>query len=162
MGIDPTGRNARRAAGDGDPARSSGAVLGQERERDDVRGRDEWVWGSWNSPCPLLTPTRSRRRGSTAGHRGSTAWAEVPHTRGSIALLAAVKNYYCDGSGSTVPWAQLCKHMSHPSPAVIPWLATVVPQTQESASFVKKKQKRPLQYKHQANRHTRENTKEAT
>ena len=36
MGIDPTGRNARRVAGDGDPARSSGGVLGQERERDGV------------------------------------------------------------------------------------------------------------------------------
>ena len=33
VGNDPTGRNARRAAGDGDPARSSGVVLGQERER---------------------------------------------------------------------------------------------------------------------------------
>ena len=81
MGIDSTGRNARRAAGDGDPARSSGAVLGQERERerDEVGKRDEWVWGSWNSPCSLLTPTRSRLRGSTAGHCDSTAQAEVPH-----------------------------------------------------------------------------------
>ena len=33
VGNDPTGRNARRAAGDGDPARFSGAVLVQERER---------------------------------------------------------------------------------------------------------------------------------
>ena len=33
MGIDPIDRNANRAAGDEDPARSSGAVLGQERER---------------------------------------------------------------------------------------------------------------------------------
>ena len=41
MGIDPTGRNARRAAGDGDPARSSGAVLGQERERERRRGEKE-------------------------------------------------------------------------------------------------------------------------
>ena len=39
VGNDPTGRNARRADGDGDPARSSGAVLGQERERDDVGKR---------------------------------------------------------------------------------------------------------------------------
>ena len=33
VGNDPTGRNPRRAAGDGDPARFSDAVLGQERER---------------------------------------------------------------------------------------------------------------------------------
>ena len=33
MGNDPTGWNLRRAAGDGDPARLSGAVLEQERER---------------------------------------------------------------------------------------------------------------------------------
>ena len=32
MGNDPTGRNARRAAGDRDPARSSDVVLGQERD----------------------------------------------------------------------------------------------------------------------------------
>ena len=34
VGIDPTSRNTRREAGDGDPARSSGAVLGQKRERE--------------------------------------------------------------------------------------------------------------------------------
>ena len=51
VGNDPTGRNARRAAGDGDPARSSSAVLGQERQRDEVGKRDEWVWGSWNPPA---------------------------------------------------------------------------------------------------------------
>ena len=80
VGINPTGWNARRVAGDGDPARSSGAVLGQEREREAVRGRDEWVWGSWNSPCPVLTPRHLRHHGSTTVHRGSTARAEVPHT----------------------------------------------------------------------------------
>ena len=36
VGNDPTGRNARRVAGGGDPARSSGGVLERERERDDV------------------------------------------------------------------------------------------------------------------------------
>ena len=84
VGNDPTGRNPRRAARDGDPARVSGAVLGQERERH--RGeKSKWVWGSWNSPCPLLTPTRSQLCGSTAGHRGSTARAEVPRRGGSTA-----------------------------------------------------------------------------
>ena len=39
MGNDPTGQNARRADGDGDPTRFSGAVLGQERER--RRGENE-------------------------------------------------------------------------------------------------------------------------
>ena len=41
VGNDPTGRNPRRAAGDGDPARTSGAVLERERrsgERDDGYG----------------------------------------------------------------------------------------------------------------------------
>ena len=33
VGNDPTARNPRRAAGDGDPARASGAVRRQERER---------------------------------------------------------------------------------------------------------------------------------
>ena len=56
VGNDPAGRNARRAAGDGDPARAEGVVLGQEREIDGVGKRDEWVWGSWNSPCPALNP----------------------------------------------------------------------------------------------------------
>ena len=32
MGNDPIGQNVRRAAGDENPARFSGAVLGQERE----------------------------------------------------------------------------------------------------------------------------------
>ena len=36
VGNDPTGRNPGRAAGDRDPARVSGALLGQERERDVV------------------------------------------------------------------------------------------------------------------------------
>ena len=33
VGNDPTGRNPKRAAGDGDPARDSGPVLEQGRER---------------------------------------------------------------------------------------------------------------------------------
>ena len=44
VGSDPTGRNPRRAAGDGDPARVSGTVLGQERERERERER-ETAWG---------------------------------------------------------------------------------------------------------------------
>ena len=44
VGNDPTGWNLRRAAGDGDPVRLSGAVLEQEREREAVgRETDEWV-----------------------------------------------------------------------------------------------------------------------
>ena len=66
MGSDPTGRNARRVAEGGDPARSSGGVLERERDRDDVGVRSEWVWGRWNSPCLLITPTRSDMCGSTA------------------------------------------------------------------------------------------------
>ena len=48
VGNDPTGRNPRRVAEDGDPARASGAVLERERrgERD-----NEWVWGV-GTPLP--------------------------------------------------------------------------------------------------------------
>ena len=44
VGNDPTGRNPRRVAGEEDPARTSGAVLEQERERDVGRETSEWVW----------------------------------------------------------------------------------------------------------------------
>ena len=48
VGNDPTGRNPRRVAGDGDLARASGTVLERERrgERD-----NEWVWGV-GTPLP--------------------------------------------------------------------------------------------------------------
>ena len=48
VGNDPTGRNPRRVAEDGDPARASGTVLERERrgERD-----NEWVWGV-GTPLP--------------------------------------------------------------------------------------------------------------
>ena len=103
VGSDPTGRNARRVAEGGDPARSSGGVLERERERETAWGLgDEWIWGSWSSPCPLITPTRSNMCGSIA------VIAVVPpgrkyHTQsGSTALPAAVKNYCRAGCGSTV------------------------------------------------------------
>ena len=55
MGNDPTGRNARRVAGDGDPARSSGAVVGQERERQ--HGEKELNgYGGVRTPLPALNP----------------------------------------------------------------------------------------------------------
>jgi len=46
VGNDPTGENARRVAGDEDPASASSAVLGEERERGGVGERGKWVWGS--------------------------------------------------------------------------------------------------------------------
>ena len=58
VGNDPTGRNPRRVAGDGDPARASGAVLEQERERDVGRETSEWVWGV-GTPLPESYPTCS-------------------------------------------------------------------------------------------------------
>ena len=62
VGNDPTGRNARRAAGDGDPSRFSGAVLGQERERrcgeKELNG-----YGGVETPLPALNP-----------HTLATAW----------------------------------------------------------------------------------------
>ena len=51
VGSDPTSRNPRRVDGDGDPARTSGAVLEQERERDVGRETSEWVWGV-GTPLP--------------------------------------------------------------------------------------------------------------
>ena len=48
VGNDPTGRNPRRVAGDGDPARASGAVLERERH---VERDNEWVWGV-GTPLP--------------------------------------------------------------------------------------------------------------
>ena len=66
MGNDPTGRKEKRVGEEGDPARSSGGVLERERDRDDVGVRSEWVWGRWNSPCLLITPTRFDTCGSTA------------------------------------------------------------------------------------------------
>ena len=51
VGNDPTGQNPRRVAGDGDPARASGAILERERERDVGRETNEWVWGV-GTPLP--------------------------------------------------------------------------------------------------------------
>ena len=61
MGNDATSRNARKAAGDGDSARSSGTVLGQERERETEWGKEMNGYGGVGTPpAPLLTPTRSQ------------------------------------------------------------------------------------------------------
>ena len=72
---DPTGRNPRRVAGDGDPARVSCAVLEQERERRRGERQTNGYGGVGTPPARVLTPTRTRQRGSIAFHRGSTARA---------------------------------------------------------------------------------------
>ena len=58
--------------------------------------------GELEIPLPVHIPTRLRRRGSTAHHRGSTAWAEVPHRSGSTALPGGSKKLLPRGGGSTV------------------------------------------------------------
>ena len=58
--------------------------------------------GELELPLPDLIPTRPTRRGSTAGHCGSTAWAEVPHRSGSTALPGGSKKLLPRGGGSTV------------------------------------------------------------
>ena len=55
-GDDPTGRNLRRAAGDGDPARASGAVL--ERETETKWGERRMGMGELELPLPVFNPPR--------------------------------------------------------------------------------------------------------
>ena len=57
VGNDPTGRNPRRVAGDGDPARASSAVLEQERETWGERQVNGY--GEWELPCPSHNPPRA-------------------------------------------------------------------------------------------------------
>ena len=104
VGNDPTGQNHGRAAGGGDPATNAGSVREHGRGRDDVEREDTNGYGELELPLPVLIPTRSNRRGSTAYHRGSTA-----QPGGSKKLLPR-------GHGSTVL-----------PQAVVPWLAAVVP-----------------------------------
>ena len=72
--------------------------------------------GELELPLLVLIPTRLRRRGSTAYHRGSTARAEVPHRGSSTAHPGGSKKLLPRGDGSTVL-----------PRAVVPWLAAVVP-----------------------------------
>ena len=58
--------------------------------------------GELELPLPVLIPTRLRQRGSTAHHRGSTAWAEVPHQSGSTAFPGSSKKLLPRWGGSTV------------------------------------------------------------
>ena len=58
-----------------------------EGEKETTWERTANGYGELKLPLPILIPTRSNRRGSTAYHRGSTARAEVPLNQ------AAVKNY---------------------------------------------------------------------
>ena len=116
VGNDPTGRNHGRAAGGGDPATNAGSVLEHERGRDCVERKRTNGYGELELPLPGLIPTRSNRRGSTAGHRGSTARAEVPRRGGSTAQPGGSKKLLPRGDGSTVL-----------PQAVVPWLAAVVP-----------------------------------
>ena len=59
VGNDPTGRNPRRVAGDGDPARASGAVLEQEREKETWGKREVNGYGELELPCSSHNPPRA-------------------------------------------------------------------------------------------------------
>ena len=74
----------------------------REGERDEVGKNRRTGMGELELPLPVLIPTRLRQRGSTAHHRGSTAWAEVPHQSGSTALPGGSKKLLPRGGGSTV------------------------------------------------------------
>ena len=47
--------------------------------------------GELELPLPVLILARLRQRSSTTRHRGSTAWAEVPHQSGSTTLPGGSK-----------------------------------------------------------------------
>ena len=103
MGNDPTGRNPRRAAGDGDPARTSGAVLERERERETKWGERRMGMGELELPLPVFNPPSALDH-TVVPHVTAVVppRAEVPHCGVSTAPQAAVKNYCRAGGGSTV------------------------------------------------------------
>ena len=65
--------------------RTPAPFLSEGEKETTWRERTANGYGELELPLPVLIPTRSNRRGSTAGHRGSTAWAEVPRRGGSTA-----------------------------------------------------------------------------
>ena len=79
--------------------------------------------GELELPLPGLIPTRSNRRGSTAGHRGSTARAEVPRRGGSTAPPGGSKKLLPLGDGSTVLPSAVVPRLA----VVEPWPKAVVP-----------------------------------
>ena len=85
VGNDPTGRNHGRAAGGGDPATNAGSVREHERGTGYEERKGRMGMGELELPLPDLIPASPNRHGSTAGHRGSTARAEVPRRGGSTA-----------------------------------------------------------------------------
>ena len=98
--IPPVGKRnewARKEIRRGPPA----AFL-RERDRDDVGVRSEWVWGRWNSPCLLITPTRLDMCGSTAVIAVVPLGRKYRTPSGSTALPAAV-NKYCSAGLAVVP-----------------------------------------------------------
>ena len=79
-------------------------------------GNGRMGMGELELPLSNLIPMCPIRCGSTAGHRGSTARAEVPRRGGSTAQPGGSKKLLPRGDGSTVL-----------PQAVVPWLAAVVP-----------------------------------
>ena len=95
--------------------RTPAPFLSEGEKETTWRERTTDGYGELELPLPVLIPTRSNRRGSTVGHRGSTARAEVPRRGGSTAQPGGSKKLLPRGHGSTVL-----------PQAVVPWLAAVV------------------------------------
>ena len=82
--------------------RTPAPFLSEGEKETTWRERTANGYGELELPLPDLIPMRPTRRGSTAGHCGSTAWAEVPHLSGSTALPGSSKKLLPRGGGSTV------------------------------------------------------------
>ena len=119
-------------------------------------------YGELKLPLPVLIPTRSNRRGSTAYHRGSTARAEVPHRSGSTAppggskkLLQGWKRQYR---------VVVAAVQAQESPTCIS--STVAHHGSISCPikcmFRQERNKRPLQHKRQEKGHTQRAQKDTT
>ena len=90
VGNNPTDRNPRRAAGDGDPARTSGTVL--ERERETEWGERRMGMGELELPLLVFNPPRALYR-MVVPHVIAVLppRAEVPHHDFSTAPPGASK-----------------------------------------------------------------------
>ena len=83
--------------------RTPAPFLSEGEKETTWRERTTNGYGELELPVPVLIPTRSNWRGSTAYHRGSTARAEVRAEAVVPLNQAAVKNY-CR-AGAIVPFS---------------------------------------------------------
>ena len=92
--------------------RTPAPFLSEGEKETTWRERTANGYGELKLPLPVLIPTRSNQRGSTAYHRGSTARAEVPHRGGSTAQPGGSKKLLLRGDGSTVS-SRRCMFRAH-------------------------------------------------